>query len=152
MGISTYLMIGIAIYVFPRLFLYNREGDIELNVKGIDKQRISSMKTHEVLDRMHELIIYNEKKVRWPFYLAISSVASLFILSLISSNSLSNNSNNSTNNNSTNNLNKENIFFVLTLFIFSLIEIPQRYESAHVRSIQTYESTLLREQFKKLLK
>lgn len=131
----TYVIIFTIIYVIPRIFIYNREGDIELNIKGINKEEIKKKSIDQLFDRMHHLIIYNEKKVRWPYYLTLSMIASVLLLNVIDRNKFT----------------KENTI-ITTLLIFFFIELPQRYESAHVRSIQTYESGLLLSRFNELNK
>lgn len=132
--ITPYLMIFMAIYVVPRIWVYNREGDIELSVKGVDKEQIKKKSVSELIDRMHQLIIYNENKVRWPYYMTIAGIASVIFTEI--------------SNSKTDQCTK---LLILTFFIFMLLELPQRYESAHVRSIQTYESSLLKETLSKKL-
>ncbi len=133
----SYIYIIVLIYVVPRLFLYNREGDIELNVKGIDPDKIKKKTRQEIIDRLYHLVIYNEKKVRWPYYLSLSALASGLIIAMLS--------------NSKDIKSKETLIST-TLFVFAMMELPQRFESAHVRSIQTYEAGLLTARFNELNK
>lgn len=131
---KIYILILVAIYILPRVFFYSREGDIDLYNKGIDKENIQKKNEKEVMERMHQLVVYNEKKVRWPFHVMLALAGSFILLYLLRDSSL---------------ITCENVL-ASCIFLFILIEVPGRYEAAHVRAIQSYESGLLMSRFEAL--
>jgi hypothetical protein len=119
------VIVIILVYVFVIAFTtYTPKGDL----KGVLAERNSVLEKYntpnDIADRLHEIITYKERKVRWPHYLALAILFSAVILFIIGQLTFIN-------------------CAIATAFIFLAIDLPRRFDNAHVLGKQSVEGDML---------
>lgn len=118
----------ILIGVILTLLKYSKEGDILTftgNCPSVQKLREKFPTKDQLVERLHNLLIYKESYVRWNSFLVISMFASMVILYFLRGEV------------------KLAEFIILTSFIFLAIDLPNRWAHSHIQKGVIQEGTQL---------